>query len=162
MKEILLSQNQIAKVDDEDYELLKQYSWYAKKWPRGDYYVIARIKGEKISMHRFLMGNPKDKIVDHWDHDGLNNQRHNLRICTHGQNMQNSKKTNGMFSSNYKGVRIQTKVSGYSCFRSVIAGANGEALSLGSFQSEIEAAKAYDKAAKEIFGEFAYLNFPNI
>jgi hypothetical protein len=96
-------------------------------------------------------------FVDHIDHNGLNNRRSNLRLCTAQQNARNHRpQLRG--SSKYKGVswRQDGKV-----FRALIWH-NGKSINLGRFKNEIDAAKAYDKAAKKYFGEFAYLNFPDL
>jgi hypothetical protein len=108
-------------------------------------------------MHRVIMNAPAGLVVDHIDHDGLNNTRNNLRLCTPRQNRYNLPPLpNG--TSKYKGVhwsksRRKWRV-GIKC------GPN--AYHIGFFKSEIQAAKAYDKAAKEFFGEYAYLNFPEL
>jgi len=154
MKEIPLTQGQIALVDDEDYEKLSKYKWYAHM-SHGHYYAIRNIytqnrKRSAVKMHRQIMGNIPNVQYDHTDGNGLNNCKNNLRRCTHGQNVMNSRKRANV-SSAYKGVY---KIQG--CNRWA-AQANKQYL--GLFASEVEAAKAYDKKAKEVFGEFARLNF---
>lgn len=95
-------------------------------------------------------------IVDHRDHEGLNNTRTNLRLATRSQNSCNNKKTRGR-SSKYKGVSRDKR--GY--WRAKIH-FKGKHIFLGYFDNEIDAARAYDKAAKELHGEFAVLNFPQV
>ena len=100
------------------------------------------------------MGAPEHLLVDHIDHNGLNNCRSNLRLSTMAQNVRNTISRGG--SSKYKGVhwcKRSKKWTGQICF-------NGKGHHLGGFRDEIEAAKAYDKRAKELHGEFACLNFP--
>ena len=101
-------------------------------------------------------------VVDHINHDPLDNTRANLRVCTQGQNMKNQKKNKrkdgNPTSSKYKGVyKWQYKKT--IKFKSTIWN-NGEQKYLGYFDTEIEAAMAYDEAAREKHGVFAALNFP--
>ncbi len=144
-------------VDDGDFELLSQWKWHIveDKW---NVYACrtARPSHKHILMHRQIMCCPKGKLIDHVDHDGLNNQRSNLRICTSSQNQMNSKKQADR-TSKFKGVTLRNKPTPW------LAGCkkDGKRHNLGHFKTEIEAAKAYDKKAKELFGEFARLNFPS-
>jgi hypothetical protein len=101
-------------------------------------------------MHGLITGNPK---TDHWDHDGLNNQKFNLRETTDQQNRQNSNKCPGK-SSQYKGV---TWYSQRSKWRATITTPTGQRY-LGLFDEEVDAAIAYNVVAVEAFGEFACLN----
>lgn len=109
--------------------------------------------GRKSSLylHRFITGCPAAYKVDHRDNDTLNNQRPNLRIATHDQNNLNR----GTWSlSGYKGVtRVRHR------FRARITVAH-EQQHIGYYADPIEAAQAYDAAAHKLFGEFAWLNFP--
>lgn len=101
-------------------------------------------------MQNTIMNPVKGMIVDHIDHNGLNNQRSNLRVCTISENNQNRRPKKG---KNYLGTKfVKSTNKWHAILRTKF---------IGTFLSEIEAAKAYDKAAKEKFGEFAYLNFPN-
>jgi hypothetical protein len=146
----------VAIVDDEDFDYLNQFKWYVKKDKNTCYAKRnAVINSNKIhiSMHCDIMN---DNNIDHKDHDGLNNQKSNLRFCTKQQNSANMKLRENT-SSKYKGV-IWCKWANK--WRSKV-GFNKTSIHLGYFKFEIEAAKAYDKKAKELFGEFAYLNFPN-
>jgi len=101
------------------------------------------------------MNPPKGFVVDHIDRNGLNNKRSNLRICTPRQNSYNriGKET----PSKYKGVRWKKSRNRWVA---QIKHYN-KAMQVGSFDNQIDAAKAYDKKAKELFKEFAYLNFPD-
>jgi len=159
MKEILLTQNKVVLVDNEDYEWLNKWKWYACKTKNIFYAIRTAYKNNKsrtIRMHREILGLTfKDKLqVDHKNCDGLNNQKHNLRIATKSQNGMNRRvlieKT-----SKYKGVswhKIHQKWR-------VRININSKSQYLGFFTGEIDAAKAYDNKAKELFGEFANLNF---
>jgi hypothetical protein len=144
----------VAIVDAEDYDRLKKYKWCAVE--EGNWYAKTfRRDGMPLWMHRLVIDAPKGLYVDHIDHNGLNNCKSNLRLCTNAQNQQNRRPNRGG-SSRYKGVH---KLKSYKKFRARIVH-NKKAIHLGYFKDEIEAAKAYDKKARELFGEFAYLNFP--
>ena len=152
MKQIQLSQNKVALIDDEDFEWLNQWKWTANKM-RNKWYATRRTESrEYIYMHRLILGITDPNIRgDHKDGDGLNNRRYNLRISTPAQNASNRGK-NVNNKTGYKGVRYQA--DGY-----YIAEINKKYL--GCFHSPEDAARAYDKAAKQYHGEFAYLNFPD-
>jgi hypothetical protein len=158
MKKIPLKQGKYALVDDADYEWLKQYKWAAYKGVR-TYYAGRNEKDGTgkfrfINMHRAIMKTPKGLETDHIDGDGLNNQRSNLRVCTAAQN-QHNRSPHKNCSSRYKGV--SWKKSGKKWV--VRIHCNYQSKHVGVFADEVEAARAYDKAAKEAFGEFARLNF---
>ena len=107
-------------------------------------------------MHRLIMDEPKGLIVDHRDHNGLNNRRSNLRLCTNAQNQYNRLPLKGG-TSRHKGVcwcKSHNKFNAYIYQRS-------KRYHLGWFVNEDDAARAYDKKARELFGEYAYLNFPD-
>jgi len=156
MKEIKLTRGFVAQVDDEDYEYLNQFHWYPQKG-HNTYYAKRKIfhngTQDTILMHRDIMNTPKDMEVDHRDHDGLNNQKSNLRNCTHRQNQINKIVIS---SSPYRGVtwvlkrkkwKIKARIKVY-----------GRGIHLGYFRTEEMAALAYNEAAKKYFGEFAVLN----
>ena len=157
---IPLTQGKFAIVDIEDYEWLSKYKWYAVKtnagWRARRKY---RINGRQITvqMHRFIINPPKTKLADHRNRNTLDNRRFNLRICTSAQNSQNSR-SRRKSSSRYKGV---SKLKDSGKWRVSIS-TNGLYYYIGRYICEIDAAKAYDKKAIELFGEFAYLNFPLI
>jgi HNH endonuclease/AP2 domain len=145
-------------IDDEDFERLNQYKWGLVKSKTGSYAARGtRSNGvyRKILMHKELLPClDKKLIVDHINGNKLDNRKQNLRIVTRSQNLQNSKKRNDS-NNKYKGVRKQYKDK--YCARIQID--KNTRLYLGYFNSEIEAAKAYDEAAKKYFGEYAQLNF---
>lgn len=165
MIKIPLNYGKFALIDDEDYNRVSRKTWtytpsksgytgyaqHTKKLPVINHVIC-------LGMHRLVMGLPigDDREVDHRDGNGLNNQKHNLRICTRRQNMMNKRVSKNNMSG-YKGVsftrgkrmwqvRIKTdEVNEY----------------IGSWFCVISAAKAYDEAAIKHFGEFARLNFPD-
>ena len=160
MKEIKLTQGKVTLVDDEDYEWLNSFKWYAGKH-RNTFYALRAIPSHHCRqktqrMHMLIMGERKiGMIIDHKDGNGLNNQRSNTRFCTIAQNGRNSQPQLGC-TSIYKGVCWHIRNNKF--ISHIIV--DRKLKHLGYFNSEIEAAKAYDKAAKFHFKEFAYLNFP--
>jgi hypothetical protein len=159
MKEIKLSQRgknkgkYVALVDDDDFDCLNQFKWSVYKSSNSFYTIRAiRIDGRRItqSMHCAIMNG---KGIDHIDHNGLNNQKSNLRFCTQGQNMMNTRKRENC-SSIYKGVSFYKSYGRWKANTAI----NGKDIFLGYFDTEIEAAMAYNKKAIEIYGEFANLN----
>ena len=154
-KLIELTQDKFAIVDAQDYEWLSKYKWYAIK-DRRTYYAARSANRKTLRMHREIMRAPKHLLVDHRDHNGLNNRRSNLRICTLAENLRNQRSARDS-TSKYKGV---TWCKAKNLFQARIT-FNRRRIHLGYFKSEIDAAKAYDKKAKELFGDFAYLNFPD-
>ncbi len=164
MKEIPLTQGMIAQVDDEDFEWLSQWKWTLQKNKQGHkffFYATRRttrrnhVSRKCIIMHRLIMNAPHGLLVDHKDGNGLNNKRSNLRICNNSQNLANGKQINHRKTSMFKGVRWIVRLNKW-CAR---IGRSGKHY-LGLFNTEEQAAKAYDEAAKKQYGEFSCLNFP--
>jgi len=158
-----LSQNKFAIVDADDYERLNKYKWcvsktrhtnYAMRRTKGKRVKGKRVKRKTIMMHRFILNAPRGLVVDHINHNGLDNRKSNLRLCTRAENSYNSRSFNNK-SSKYKGVSWDKQRKRFVAY----IRCNGKCYNLGRFKSQITAAKAYDKKAKELFGEFACLNF---
>lgn len=105
MKKIPLSQGKFALVDDEDFEWLSQWRRYAEKLG-GTYYGARNTQNPKgtIRLHRLVMGAKQGEIVDHIDHDGLNNQKENLRICSYQTNILNRRDLSKANKSGVSGV----------------------------------------------------------
>jgi len=153
MKEIKLTQGQIALVDDEDFEFLNQWKWHERKINKIYYYAIRGIrikdKIKFIYMHRLIMNTPTGFVVDHLNHNGLDNQKSNLRNCTQSENIMNQKCRN---KSGYKGVyyfngKIIAKIS-----------INRKVIHLGYFKNGIKAAEKYNEICKAKRGNYAILN----
>jgi hypothetical protein len=160
---IPLTKGQVAIVDEADFAKVGQFKWYATH-PRHTIYAARGIKladgrTKTIYMHRFLMDADAGEMVDHKDHNGLNNTRENLRKCTVTQNNRNIRPwRKRRTSSAFKGVHRNAE--GTSVRWSAKIKINGKLIRLGEFTTEIEAARAYDSAARQHFGEFACVNFP--
>lgn len=165
-----------AKVSPEDFHNISQYTWWAREWS-GKYSAVRLLPGgnygKVVYMHRQIMFdlNPKSEtlnpkqiqisndknsklLVDHKNRDSMDNRRGNLRFATKSQNNMNRSGRKGT-SSKYKGV---SWYKSRKCWRAMIK-VNGKRKSLGYYESEIEAAKVYDEAARKYQGQFAYQNF---
>lgn len=152
-KLIRLTKGQFAIVDDKDFEWLSEITW-SLSYANGNYYAKGWDSGKHVQMHRKIFGLTNPNIqIDHKNRNPLDNRRENLRIATRSQNMAN-KRPSKKGSSQYRGVQwckdskkwrvdiVKNKVRKY----------------LGKFESETDAAVAYNMAAIEIHGEFAYIN----
>ncbi len=157
MKEIKLTQGQVTLVDDGDFEDLNRWKWYASKdlaraeGGQFDARRMIRIDGKRRSlyMHRYLMNPTKDQQVDHIDGNPLNNQKSNLRLCAAYQNQHNVGKRRDNLSG-HKGVHWHHKNNKWVAQITV----HGKQTHLGYFEGILDAAKAYEDAVKEHFGEF--------
>jgi|ERR1039458_9355682 hypothetical protein len=157
MKFIPLTQGLFAWVDDADFERVSMHKWYPVK-NKTTVYAYSRLdkgkRGKQVPMHVFIMGTK----VDHKDHDGLNNQRCNLRPATQGQNRCNSTKTTSKTSSKFKGVCWHKKAQRWMASIKL----HSKPIYIGLFMVEYDAARAYDAKARELFGEFANTNFKEV
>jgi len=159
---IRMAQPRYAKVDPADYKRLRGYEWIAKKG-RNSFYALRRAaagEGRKkavVYMHQEIIEVPEGMVIDHINHDGMDNRRANLRAATYSQNMCNVRKRSGTKHSKYRGIYWKKKNRKWGA----MIGFEGKRIYLGYFRDEIEAAKAYDRAAMKYHGEFASLNFPS-
>lgn len=160
MKEINLANGKgVAVVDDEDYDKVKDHKWQLRLKAHTNYAQTAiRINGRQtiIKMHRLLTGAAPGQQVDHKDHDGLNNRRDNIRICSSRANQGNRKCIN---KCGYKGIKFDAR-GNRKPWEATISITKGIRKSLGCYRSAEDAAEAYDWAALSVFGEFAWTNFP--
>ena len=149
-----------AKVDPADYKRLRKYKFIASK-SRNCFYAQmlepnAITEKKILQMHQMILKVPKGMVVDHINNDGMDNRSANLRAATLAQNSYNRKKLSKQCNSKYKGVcwyKASLKWHARIMFEK-------KRIHLCYFKNEIDAAKAYDEAAKKYHGEFACLNFP--
>lgn len=153
MKEIYLTNGQTAQVDDEDFEHVSQFEWRAQRGGN-TFYAVGSIDGKAILLHRLLMNAPDGIEVDHIHGNGLNCTRENMRLATHAQNMKNRAKQKNGLTSIYKGVHFKRSHGRWSAELQI----DGKCKFLGYFDDEIDAAHAYDDAARIYYGEFARPN----
>ena len=159
MKYIKLTRGYFTIVDDEDFDWLNQWKWSARKIGN-TVYAARSVKKPKsrnsvvVAMHREILG-LKDRLeyCDHIDHNGLNNQRSNLRKCTPSQNIINIEKRAGT-TSKFRGVCYYPNRDKFMAYISK----DSRRHYLGWFHSEQDAAAAYNAKARELHGEFATMN----
>lgn len=153
-KKIALTRGFSAIIDDDDYERIACYKWTY----RGDGYAVRsdpQSRGKHILMHRYLLDAPPDILVDHANHNTLDNRRTNIRLCpTRRHNQQNLLPRINKRTSQYKGVGARR----HGKWRMSIKTPNGSIAHY--YPTEVEAALAYDYLARQHFGAFAYTNFP--
>jgi hypothetical protein len=158
MKEIPLTKGYVALVDNDDYDrLIAMGKWYYNKGyaeRKRSYTVNGKRVYVLMSMHRIIANTPKGMSTDHIDGNPLNNQKLNLRICSHGENMQNCKVVRKNNTSGFRGVKWHSIGKKWD----VSIHLKGEKIYLGLYADKIEAAKVYNKAAIKYYGEFARLN----
>lgn len=153
MKEIILTKGNVAIVDDEDYDEISKYKWRTQ----GDSYA-ARDEWEfgvrkQIYMHREVMEAKDKEVVDHINHNTLDNRRENLRVCAQVLNMANARIRSDN-TSGYKGVTWYKRDKKWKAQLQY----KGKNINLGTFESRHDAAKMYNFWAYDLFGEYALLN----
>lgn len=166
MKHIPLGADLFSVVDDQDFELLAAHRWHVKRTHSGHMYAVRNnprgVSPRVIKMHRTILEAPADILVDHWNGDGLDNRRENLRFATVSQNGANRRVVlnqhgyKGVFRVPYsqnKGRRWQRRKQ----WKATLV-VDKRAVSLGYYLSPEEAADAYDCGAVRYFGEFAATN----
>ena len=167
---ILFNNHMTGLIDTCDVWLMQNYNWYTRKdKTTGDYYVYlchpstTPIDGYKATfLHRHILRAPVGTFVDHINHNTLDNRRNNIRVCSYKESAQNTRAQKDKKYSLYKGVNGSIYMKNGDVLRckekpwkAIILGKL-----IGRYKTEIDAALAYDDKAKELFGEYAYLNFP--
>ena len=158
-RRIPLTQGKYAIVDPEDFERLNKHKWFAVKSERTFYAGRTIAAGKKfisVRMHREILHTPGHLLVDHINHNGLDNRKANLRLATCAQNTYNRRRFRKDKSSKYTGLSWRKDRKKWT----VIICCKRKNIIVGYFEDESQAAKAYDEAAKKYHGEFASLNFP--
>lgn len=160
---IPLGHDRVALIDDIDADLVRGFPWRVHHTERGvGAYARAEFMVErkrvKVLMHRVILSLRPGQFTDHIDGDGLNNQRANLRVCTHAENARNRHKRKQSDRSPYKGVYAYAKSGKWLSL--IRDSETGRQTTIGVFDDPVEAARAYDVEARKRFGEFASLNFP--
>jgi hypothetical protein len=151
---IPLTQGLFALVDPEDFDELSKYKWYAAR-NRRCFYACRRENGKVVYMHRQIMKPPPGMDVDHINLQGLDSRKRNMRTCTRAQNGYNHRPLWG--GTGFRGVRYVERNGKYEAFLRH----RGKEILSGEFDDPIEAARARDKLAREVQGEYAWLNFPH-
>jgi len=158
-RRIYLGEGKFTIVDPQDYYLLKNFNWWVKGNGTNLYAarnsITSTLRNKTVYLHRQIMNPPPDLVVDHKNCDSLDNRRANLRLATHQENMRNRRKRKNT-SSQYIGVSFDKQRNKWIAYIRYM----GKKIFLGRFDSEIDAARAYDAAAKKYNIEFARLNFP--
>lgn len=153
-KKLMLSNKSVALVDNEDFEKVSMYSWYLHK---GGYAARNGTRpGEPhtIFLHHFVTSTGYKYVVDHINGNRLDNRKENLRIVTQQQNCFNRPPNKNKSSSKYKGVYWSKQKNLWLALIKI----NGKSRHLGYFNTEINAAIAYNENAKVLFGKYAWLN----
>jgi hypothetical protein len=155
-KEVPLTQGQVAVVDDEDYErVIAAGPWRAQHINRA--WRVRRWAGKHmLPLANFVLDVPIGTIVDHKDRNALNNTRSNLRTATHSENMHNRTKSRWT-TSPYYGVSRASRPHKWQARITK----KGQQYHLGTYDDPTVAARAYDKKARELYGDMARLNFPD-
>jgi len=160
MKKIKLLRGKVVLVDDENFDFINQWQWYLMKGNHTNY-ACRKEKKKTILIHRVIMNTPDNMEVDHKDRNGLNCQKSNMRNCNHSQNNANRGERKGM--SKYRGVYFMRQTYKNKERTYIIADirVNNKTIHLGYFETEIDAAIAYNKAAINYHKDFANINIIN-
>jgi hypothetical protein len=146
-------------VDKSSVKYLSQWKWHLTsngRYAARTTYCKETKKRGSIEMHIQIMGKREGFQIDHINGNKMDNRRSNLRFCTHGQNTMNigKKYRNGFATSDYKGVSWTNDCNRWLS----LIHFKKKRIYLGVYKNEHDAARAYNKAARELHGEFAILN----
>lgn len=150
MKLIPLTRGVSAKVDEEDFEKFGGMKWYASFCKSINNFYACRKTKKIYYLHRVIMGSPEGMVVDHINHDTLDNRRENLRICTQNQNMMNRIGSSSHSKSGIRGVYWHKRAGKWTSQIHI----NGKAKHLGLFVSVDEAIASFAEANKKYYGDF--------
>jgi hypothetical protein len=151
MKTIPLTNGGFTLVDDEDFDSLSRFKWRQDRGYVWRFSTVAEgMRKRRVVMHRVITNAPDGMLVDHANRDKLDNRKANLRVCTETENHHNQHRDPSKKKSAYKGVSPNRGAT----WRARIT-VNKTLIHLGTFVNQVDAAKAYDKAAIEFFGEYA-------
>lgn len=139
------------KIDIKHLDKIKDYNWYLSD----NGYLVTMINGKIIKLHRLITDCENDMIVDHKNHDLMDNRDENLRVCNYENNNRNRINQSKGYSSKFKGVKLDKRNNKRWICRISL---NNKSIHIGTYGTEIEAAGAYNEKAQELFGEFACLN----
>lgn len=136
--------------DKEDYDKIKNFCWSVGR----NGYVYSSLNRESFYLHRFLLNFPKDKVVDHIDHNTINNQKNNLRVCEHKENIRNGQLSKNN-TSGITGVRYDDKIGAWTARIKV----DYKIINLGDYNTKEEANRVRKEAEVKYFGEFQYKEY---
>jgi len=159
---IRMAQPKYAKVDPADYKRLRKYQWFASAKAGNCFYARKHTTNGKTNqkllyLHQEIIEVPYGMVTDHINHDSMDNRKANLRPATHSQNTCHRRKPSHAKTSKYKGVSWKKSKRKWQAQ----IGFQKKDIYLGYFENEIDAAKAYDRAARRYHKDFACLNFPD-
>lgn len=148
MRIILLNKNLSALVDDEDFEWLSEYRWYAVEYSRVKNRFYAKMSSRrKTLMHRLLLNAPRELEVDHMNGNTLDNRKSNLRLATRSENARNCLVRIDS-KARFKGVEYRQDKGKYSAYYTL----NGEKHHIGYFDDALSASEAHKKSFSEALG----------
>jgi hypothetical protein len=158
VKELKISKGYTVLIDDDDFDRVSAHWWQAVEQPHTVYAIHRRYRDDgtraAIRLHRFVMNAPDGVEVDHINHNGLDCRKSNLRFATRQQNSANCRRRSGQ--NVFKGVEQDSRTNRFRAYITY----RTKRYSIGYFATAEEAALAYDERARDYFGEFAALNFP--